>query len=821
MKKFLTLSLLLCLCSNVFADFNTGDTFGKGIVIQANGVNQTGGGRTLNFASGTTVTVNNNAYQITASGGLSSVTTDSTLTGDGTGGSPLGIALTHSNTWTGQQIFNTTAPQVGTATANTITLFDASKNLVSASTATYPSLIELSYVKGVTSAIQTQLNSLSSLWTLSSLNQYSPITNTVTVGTSSTSLDTFTVQSTGVNGLSVNATAAGVIDANTLLLAHGNGSLVDSSSNAYANTNNGATTANSVTPFASGGSINFNGTTQWTSWAATAPSAKNPFTYECFIYFTTLPTSGNDSYFMSSLTSAGGGILYGVHNSSGTYTLVTAQYNGGSNTFNHSYTIPTPTTGTWYGLSFSSDGTNERTFWGPAGGTASLIGTDTTGTIGAQSNGLYLGAFYRDSGVVGGLYFAGNIAEVRYSNVSRYTVSYPLQTVRFPVPAGSPANTLLVNGVQTAKIWTDGNNFNRLALTGGTTDGLYISSIGIPSFPTLTSNGPIYTSGGIGTLNVGTTTGSGTVYALATSPTIATPTVTTSLTISSGNIITDTSTGTSFGTGTTQKTSAYGVTPVVQAGATTDLGTVLSNWGLRASGTAYPITTSGVATFTGGVTINTGNLTLTDKDVVLGTTTGTKIGTSTSQKIGFFNATPVVQQTGNVCTSMQNLGLVTSCTESGAFARLFSHFADVGNTNTSETDLYTDTISAGKLASNGDTITAQYGGTFVGAATATQELKAYFGGTVIMDSGPLTISSGTKYWRMDVSCVRESATNVRCSVNLITNSNLLNSTTLYTLITGLTLGNTQIIKITGQAAGAGGISNEVVASEGYINYQPI
>lgn len=32
------------------------------------------------------------------------------------------------------------------------------------------------------------------------------------------------------------------------------------------------------------------------------------------------------------------------------------------------------------------------------------------------------------------------------------------------------------------------------------------------------------------------------------------------------------------------------------------------------------------------------------KNVILGTTTGTKIGTSTSQKLGFYNATPVVQQ---------------------------------------------------------------------------------------------------------------------------------------------------------------------------------
>jgi hypothetical protein len=41
-----------------------------------------------------------------------------------------------------------------------------------------------------------------------------------------------------------------------------------------------------------------------------------------------------------------------------------------------------------------------------------------------------------------------------------------------------------------------------------------------------------------------------------------------------------------------------------------------------------------------------GNLQITDaRNVVLGTTTGTKIGTATTQKLGFYNATPVVQPT--------------------------------------------------------------------------------------------------------------------------------------------------------------------------------
>jgi len=47
---------------------------------------------------------------------------------------------------------------IGLQTASTIASFDANKNVVSLPTATYPSLTELTYVKGVTGAIQTQLN---------------------------------------------------------------------------------------------------------------------------------------------------------------------------------------------------------------------------------------------------------------------------------------------------------------------------------------------------------------------------------------------------------------------------------------------------------------------------------------------------------------------------------------------------------------------------------------------------------------------------------------------------------------------------------------
>lgn len=56
------------------------------------------------------------------------------------------------------------------------------------------------------------------------------------------------------------------------------------------------------------------------------------------------------------------------------------------------------------------------------------------------------------------------------------------------------------------------------------------------------------------------------------------------------------------------------------------------------------------------------------RNIQVGLTTGTKIGTSTSQKIGFFNSTPVAQTapTG-IITGFVDSGLGTNITEQDSF----------------------------------------------------------------------------------------------------------------------------------------------------------
>lgn len=151
---------------------------------------------------------------------------------------------------------------------------------------------------------------------------------------------------------------------------------------------------------------------------------------------------------------------------------------------------------------------------------------------------------------------------------------------------------------------------------------------------------------------------------------------------------------------------------------------------------------------------------------------------------------------------------------------LFDHFADANNVDTTETDLYSDTLAAGQLANNGEKVIAQYGGSLSGDATSTQRIRAYFGGTLIFDTGALGIGVTTSFWDLYISIIRESSSVVRCSASLTTSFAALSAYDAFTRITGLTLANTQIVKVTGTAAGATGASNQVAALAGYVEFKP-
>jgi hypothetical protein len=145
---------------------------------------------------------------------------------------------------------------------------------------------------------------------------------------------------------------------------------------------------------------------------------------------------------------------------------------------------------------------------------------------------------------------------------------------------------------------------------------------------------------------------------------------------------------------------------------------------------------------------------------------------------------------------------------------IFDYYANV-SVGGAETDIFTDTLTASKLGSNGDKIFASYSGNFVTVGTELTQLKVYFGGTAIWDSTAIAPATGTTSWRVFVEIIRVSGTKIRYSVSLNTTSALGFVYETCGELTGLTLSNTNVLKITGTSSGVGSGAGDIVGVMGY------
>lgn len=148
---------------------------------------------------------------------------------------------------------------------------------------------------------------------------------------------------------------------------------------------------------------------------------------------------------------------------------------------------------------------------------------------------------------------------------------------------------------------------------------------------------------------------------------------------------------------------------------------------------------------------------------------------------------------------------------------LFDHYVDAGNSTTTETDIYADTLAAGQLATNGDKLECEYGGIFVSSASATRQIKMKFAGTAIFDTGALSLSLSSA-WTLFAAIIRVSATVIRYSISLTTQGASSSAYTASGELTGLTLLGTNVLKLTGTAAGIGAATNDIVAKMGSVVY---
>lgn len=149
---------------------------------------------------------------------------------------------------------------------------------------------------------------------------------------------------------------------------------------------------------------------------------------------------------------------------------------------------------------------------------------------------------------------------------------------------------------------------------------------------------------------------------------------------------------------------------------------------------------------------------------------------------------------------------------------IFDHSSDAASTHTNgtEDDLYSDSVAASVLGTNNDKVEARYSVVTVAHATATRQIRVYFAGTLIFDSGPLATVTGDSP-EIHVLIIRKSSTIVRCTVKI--SSLRMGGYPTFTEVTGLTLSGANILKITGTAAGTGAAASDIVAKLGTVEWK--
>lgn len=206
--------------------------------------------------------------------------------------------------------------------------------------------------------------------------------------------------------------------------------------------------------------------------------------------------------------------------------------------------------------------------------------------------------------------------------------------------------------------------------------------------------------------------------------------------------------------------------------------------------------------------------------------------------IGFDSQNDISLTGGMTCNNISSLGTVTGGARIGAIASIMrvqgeqgiqvgiqgSIFEDYTTTSTTSTngtedDLYSHTTVANTLAANGDSLSQVEHISLVSSATAARRFKKYFGGTLIFDSGSLTLTLGGEF-SISTTIIRESSSVVRCDVSVSSTSASTVPYSTYTRITALTLSSTNILKTTGIASGTGAASGDISNTLSRITWHP-
>ena len=145
---------------------------------------------------------------------------------------------------------------------------------------------------------------------------------------------------------------------------------------------------------------------------------------------------------------------------------------------------------------------------------------------------------------------------------------------------------------------------------------------------------------------------------------------------------------------------------------------------------------------------------------------------------------------------------------------MFDHYADETTPSTAADTLYTDTIAAATLTTNGDKLVGCYAGTT--ASNANEKIIDVSWGGVGFWSGTYEANIGE--WHLDFIIIRVSNTVIRCSTRWVMGVDASYPNTNYTELTGLNLTTTGYALALNAETTA--LAGDVTAKLGYCQYIP-
>lgn len=170
-------------------------------------------------------------------------------------------------------------------------------------------------------------------------------------------------------------------------------------------------------------------------------------------------------------------------------------------------------------------------------------------------------------------------------------------------------------------------------------------------------------------------------------------------------------------------------------------------------------------------------------------------------------AAPTFTQSTMVSNTSNAMSWIAGVSKLKGFA------ADVQNSGTGETDLFTYTTATNPLAATDDEIELSGAGKFTNAASSVT-IKLYFAGTSVMTTGSFSLAGGANAFQFKLNIRRTgSTTAVADGWFQTTTSGLTQTTQTMTDMTSLTFSASNVIKVTGTSTVGTG---DIVAKSGKV-----